>query len=96
MRIDNLVDVAAFAPEPPKTAKAAEAVRDFEAILIGQMLKTARESGTGSWLASEQDAASSPAVEFAEQQLAQAVAAGGGLGLAKLLAAPLAASDHQE
>jgi Rod binding domain-containing protein len=72
---------------PEKIDKAA---RDFEALLIGQMLKMARESEGGmTGDADEQDETNSTMVELGEQQLAQALAASGGLGIAKIVVAGL-------
>ena len=68
---------------------------DFEALLIAQMLKSARESGGGlgsegtTGDANEQDETNSTVVELGEQQMAQALAASGGLGIAKMVIAGL-------
>lgn len=70
-----------------------KAARDFEALLIGQMLKAARESEGGmTGDADEQDETNSTMVELGEQQLAQALSASGGLGIAKMVIAGL--SNH--
>jgi peptidoglycan hydrolase FlgJ len=64
--------------------------KQFEALMIGQMLKTARESSGGGWLSdedSQDDQTGSMVMELAEQGLSQAVAARGGLGIAKMVAA---------
>jgi Rod binding domain-containing protein len=67
-----------------------KAAHDFEALLIGQMLKAARESEGGmTGDADEQDETNSTMVELGEQQLAQALAASGGLGIAKIVVAGL-------
>ena len=66
-------------------AKVQDAARQFEALLIGQLLKSVRESGTG-WLGGGADAAGSTATEYAEQHLATVLAQQGGLGIAGLLA----------
>jgi Rod binding domain-containing protein len=72
---------------PEKIQKAA---MDFEALLIAQMLKLARESGGGmTGDSDEQDETNSTMVELGEQQLAQALSASGGLGLAKMVVAGL-------
>ncbi len=68
----------------PKTV--AEAAKAFEALLIGQMLKSSREScSEGGFLGSGEDSAGVPVMEFAEQQFAQLLASGGGLGLARIV-----------
>jgi Rod binding domain-containing protein len=72
---------------PEKIRKAAA---DFEAILIAQMLKSARESGGGATGdADEEDETNSTVLELGEQQLAQVLAQNGGLGIAKMVVAGL-------
>jgi Rod binding domain-containing protein len=72
---------------PEKIQKAAT---DFEALLIAQMLKSARESGGGmTGDAEEQDETNSTMLELGEQQLAQALSNSGGLGIAKMVIAGL-------
>jgi Rod binding domain-containing protein len=68
------------------------AAQDFEALLIGQMLHSFREDGAG-WLGTGDDDASAVAFGFGEDQLAKALAKGGGLGLSKVIAAGLAAKS---
>lgn len=58
--------------------------RQFEALLIGQMLRSMREAGGAGWMGDGGDAAGLGLMELAEQQLALALAGSGGLGLAKL------------
>jgi Rod binding domain-containing protein len=54
-----------------------DAAQQFEALLLGQILRAAREtSGAG---------ASDCALEYAEQQFAAVMARNGGLGLASLI-----------
>jgi Rod binding domain-containing protein len=85
---------AAEAAHTPQT-RTTGAAKDFEALLIAQMLRSAREAGgSEGWLDSGGGAASS-AVEFAEQQLASTMAASGGLGLAKLVSKSLEAAADQ-
>jgi Rod binding domain-containing protein len=72
---------------PEKIRKAAT---DFEALLIAQMLKLAREAGGGiTGDADEQDETNATMLELGEQQLAQALSSSGGLGLAKMVIAGL-------
>ena len=68
-------------------AKVRDAAQQFEALLLGQILRSIRESG--GWLGSDKDASGDCATEFAEQQLAAALAQRGGLGLAGLISAGL-------
>jgi flagellar protein FlgJ len=71
---------------PPKDdpAKIQDAARQFEALLMGQMMKSMRDS-EGGWLDTDQDDASSSAMEYAQDMFAQSLAARGGLGLASLV-----------
>lgn len=69
---------------PEKIKGAAE---QFEALMIGQLLKTARQSGSSSgWLGTgEEDEAGQTSVDMAEQQLASVMAKSGGFGLTKMI-----------
>jgi Rod binding domain-containing protein len=77
-------------PSKDTPEKIRKAAMDFEALLIAQMLKSARESGGGmTGDADEQDETNSTVVELGEQQLAQALSNSGGLGIAKMVIAGL-------
>lgn len=74
---------------PRKTdspARIRDAAQQFEALLLNQILHSARESSGGGWLSMDDDASSNSATDFAEQQLADTLARQGGLGLAKMIA----------
>ena len=75
-------------PKPDDPDKIRDAARQFEALLIGQILRQVRESGSG-WLGSGGDAAGACATDFAEQEFARVLADRGGLGLAALISAGL-------
>ena len=81
----------AVEPAPARRPDSPEKIRDaaqqFESLLIGQLLKSMR--GEGGWLGTGDDAAGDCAAGFAEQQLAAAMAAAGGLGLAGLISSGL-------
>jgi Rod binding domain-containing protein len=62
-----------------------EAAEQFEALLIGQMLKEMRTSETGGWLGGGEDASGGTMIELAEEQLARALTSQGGLGLASMI-----------
>lgn len=70
-------------------AKIHDAARQFEALLIGELLKTARAAAGSGWMTSGEDQAGVPILEMAEQQFAQAIASSGGLGLAAMIVAGL-------
>ncbi len=70
---------------PKKPAKLAQAAQQFESLMIGEMLKTAREDSSEGWLGSGSDSSAETAMGMAETQFAQAMAARGGFGLAKMI-----------
>jgi Rod binding domain-containing protein len=66
--------------------KLKEAASQFEALLIGQLLKSAREADSSGALASEDGGqADSSMLEIAQEQLAQTLAKQGGLGISRLV-----------
>lgn len=68
--------------DPEKVKSAAQ---QFEALLIGQMLKAVRESSdSDGWMGTATGAEDS-VMDYAEQQLASVLSAKGGLGLATLI-----------
>lgn len=81
------VQGGAVAPETRPTAKSAMgAAVQFESLMMGQLLKCMREAGQGGWMGTGDDEAGSTMMEIAEEHLGQALAAQGGLGIAKLVA----------
>lgn len=83
MTIESLPNrVVADDPTRPKTLAAA--AKQFEALLIAQLLKSARESGSGEWTG-EKDGPLSSLQEIAEQNLAEVLASQGGFGLADMI-----------
>ena len=74
-------------------SRIAGAAQQFEALLIGQMLKSMHESGDGGWTGTDDDDAGAPALELADEQLAQSMASHGGLGLAHLVVSGLNAHN---
>ncbi len=84
----------ATAPDPKQQAKLAGAAKDFEALMIGQMLRSARESGAGSEDAGDSQDNSS-LMELGEQQFAQSLANSGGLGIAKMVVAGISQDAHR-
>ena len=74
------VAAAAQRDSPEKIKSSAQ---QFEAMLIGQMMKSSH--GPGGWMGTE-DESGSALGEMAEQQFAQVLASNGGMGLAKLVA----------
>jgi Rod binding domain-containing protein len=79
----------ALQAETSQSETLAGAAKQFEALMIGQLLKSAREASGGGWLGSEDDQTGSLVMEMAEQGFSQAMAAQGGLGIAKMVTANL-------
>ena len=82
--IDKLTSATAGSAPTANALKLKDSARQFEALMIGQMLKSARESG-GSWFGGGEDEASATATGMAEEQLANTLAVSGGLGLASMV-----------
>ena len=73
--------------------KVHDAAQQFEALLMGQILRSVRQSGAG-WLGSGEDSSAECATDFAEQQFAAVLAQQGGLGLATLITNGLTAGQN--
>ena len=85
--VDRSLTVAAR-PEgkpPEDPAKVREAASQFEALLLAQLLKSAREAAGDGWLGSGGDEAGGMMLDVAQEHLAQVLASQGGLGLANLV-----------
>jgi peptidoglycan hydrolase FlgJ len=85
--LDKLSSVAAASVAPvPKDdpQKIKDSAKQFEALLIGQMLKSMRDS-EGGWMGTGADESSSAAMEYAQESFAQALSSRGGLGLAAIV-----------
>jgi Rod binding domain-containing protein len=80
-------------PEDP--VKIAEAARQFEALLIAEMLRSAR-AGSEGWFGAGEDSSSAPAMGLAEESFSAALAGQGGLGLSSLIVAGLTRSSSGE
>ena len=65
-------------------AKVHDAAQQFEALLMSQILRSARQSS--GWLGDDTDSSAECATDYAEQQFAAVLAQQGGLGLASLIA----------
>jgi Rod binding domain-containing protein len=86
--IDALTTMTpAAAPAPTKIEGAA---KQFEALMIAQMLRTAREN------TEDADSSSSTMLDLADQQFSQVLANNGGLGLAKLVVKGLTHANNQQ
>jgi len=95
MNVKAIQPGAVADPQDSKTAlnsKIDKAAHDFEALLVSEMLKSSHSEG-GGWLGTGDDSSGDTAVGMGEEQLAQALANGGGLGLAKMIEAGLSKSS---
>ena len=99
--IDNISSAVSLpAPNnPTETGKIHTTAQQFEALLIGELLKTSREAGASGWLgAGDDDQAGQIGMEVGEQEFARMLAASGGLGLSKTIEAGMrqdAAREHK-
>ena len=68
-------------------AKIKSAAEQFESLMISEMLKGAREAGSGSgWLGTgEEDDTGQTSIDMAEQQVASVMAKAGGFGMQKFI-----------
>jgi len=80
------IDALGIGVDTPKGEKLKSAVGQFEALLIAQMLKNMREADGEGWLGTGSDASGAHLIGLAEEQMAQALSAQGGLGLAQFAA----------
>jgi Rod binding domain-containing protein len=80
--------LAAVSAPTKAPGKIHETAQQFEALLIGELLKTSREAGSSGWPgAGEDDSAGETGIEVGEQEFARMLAASGGLGLSKTIEA---------
>ncbi len=79
--IDSTSAAALSVIAQPKPTKAAGAAEQFEALLLGQMLRSAHETSEGD----DADSSSDTMLDVANQQFAQLLAKSGGVGMAKMI-----------
>jgi Rod binding domain-containing protein len=88
MEIDaSTFSIFGSATEP--TAHPKQSASDFESLLIAQLLRAARPESEG-WLGTGEDTTINSLMEMAEDQIAKAIAQGGGFGIATLIEKSLA------
>ncbi len=75
---------ALVAPHSDKAADLNRAAHQFEAMFVGQMLRSVRESSED-----EDAGANGTYLEMAEEQFSQALSAKGGLGIATMVVSKL-------
>ena len=77
--------LATVGAAPPKPSKVEDAAQQFESLLIAQMLRSARESGSGGLDGDDNDSESAAMLDVADQQFATLLSHHGGLGLTNLV-----------
>lgn len=73
----------ALSTQPSSDNKTVKAAKDFESLLLGQILKSVHEEN--GWLDSDDDEADSAAISLGEEQLARMMSASGGIGISKMI-----------
>jgi len=88
MQVGAISEVSSLTTQPTTAAatpkNAEEAARQFEGLLIAQMLRSARESASDSQ-GEDGDSESSTMFDLSDQQFAQMLAQKGGLNLSRLI-----------
>ncbi len=76
-------------PAEAKPSNVQDAARQFEALMIGQMLRSVRDAAADD----DDDPGKSTMLDVADQQFSQLLANNGGLGLARMVVRGLAESS---
>jgi Rod binding domain-containing protein len=84
----NIAAVSTDTPINTEQLKRTGAAKDFEALLLTQLLHSVRSEGSG-WLDSGEDQSSDAAFGLGEEELGKALSESGGIGLSKLIDAGL-------
>jgi flagellar protein FlgJ len=93
--ISPVSDISASTQESNGSSKKlAEAAKQFEALMITQMMKSARETSGGGWLSDGDEAGEDSSMGMAEEQFAQSMASSGGLGLANMVVKTMSHPEH--
>jgi Rod binding domain-containing protein len=89
MEITASKDALAFQASDPtsmkKASKLHEAAQQFEALMLGEVLKTVRSGGSDGWLGSGDGTGDDSAMDMAQNELANVLASSGGFGLAHMI-----------
>ncbi len=83
-------------PQTEKASKIHKAAQQFESLMVGEMLKSAREEGSDGWLGSGDSTGDDTALSMAESQLANALSQNGGLGLSSMIERSLTRQTDQK
>jgi len=80
--------ISATGQKTDSLQKTKDAAAQFEALLVGQILKSAHEE-EGGWMGAGEDKTASSAMQMADEYLAKALTSHGGLGLARMISSSL-------
>jgi len=80
--------ISAPAQKTDTPQKTKDAAAQFEALLVGQILKSAHGE-EGGWLGAGEDQTAASAMQMADEYLAKAMTSHGGLGLARMISSSL-------
>jgi Rod binding domain-containing protein len=86
--LPGILSVPKIATGITPSQKTKDAVVQFEALLVGQILKSAHEE-EGGWLDAGEDQTAGSAMQMADEYFARALTLHGGLGLARMISAGL-------
>ncbi len=94
---DSIAGIALSKDANPRKTDSPEKIKDaatqFEALMIGQLLKAAHDESGDESLGGDSDPASASAMDFANDYFARAMATQGGLGLSNMIVAGLAPKE---
>ncbi len=95
--VDSNAGIALSNAASPRKTDSPEKLKDaatqFEALMIGQLLKAAHDESGDESLGGDSDPASASAMDFANDYFARAMATKGGLGLSNMIVAGLAPKE---
>ncbi len=88
--------LAADAAKTPSPEKLHSVAQQFEALLIGEMLKSIQEAAKDTGDDDDTDSGGESAMDMAQSQFAQSIAMQGGLGLSHLIETGLAKDSENQ
>jgi peptidoglycan hydrolase FlgJ len=88
-----VASIASKAPiAQPKPSRVKDAAQQFEALMIGQMLRSVREAAKDS----DSDSSGDTMIDLADQQFSKLMSQNGGLGLAQMIVKGLNHENRQQ
>lgn len=81
--------ILASTPSLPSSGSSPASIRDaarqFESLLIEELLKLSHDADSSGWLGTDNDDSGQTGLEFGEEQLSRMIAQSGGLGLSGMI-----------